>query len=159
MIFGCIDKNKKNITSTKNINHAWLDSIIKNSDSSYSKPYYRTDFVTAVFYVNKKDSSVCQLMKDSVGSIRQVIIVKHNVRSFFAQYFANGGLQADLPLDAFGQYYGTGKFFYQDGSLQSSGNYNHGFKTGEWKVFDEKGKITNTDFYDNNGNIMPQKAP
>ncbi len=158
-VFGCVDKSKKNITSTKNINRAWLDSVIKQSDSSYSKPYKRTDFVTTVFYFNKKDSSVCQLMKDSADSIRQIIIAKKDVRTFFAQYFPNGNLQADLPLDAFGQFHGKGIFYNEDGSIQSSGNYVHGLKNGTWTVYDEKGKITATDAYDSNGNLMPQKQP
>ncbi len=154
-VFGCAQKNSNsNILAS-----SFIDSIIKNSDSSYEKPYYRTDFVTASYYTNKKDSSVCQLMKDSAGKIRQIIIAKKNIRTFFAQYYPNGNLQADLPLDSFGQYHGTGKFFYEDGNLQSSGNYNHGFKTGTWTVYDEKRKVTATDSYDDNGNLVPQKAP
>ena len=98
-------------------------------------------------------------MKDSAGNIRQVIITKKDIRIFFGLYYKNGQLQADLPLDAFGQYHGTGKFFYEDGNLQSNGNYKHGFRTGEWKVYDKKGKITATDSYDDNGNLLPQKAP
>ena len=146
-------------TNAKTINRPWLDSIIKNSDSSYTKPYKRTDFVTAVFYINKKDSSVCQLMKDSADSIRQIIIAKNNVRSFFAQYYANGVLQASLPLDQFGQHHGTATFYYEDGSIQSTGNFNHGLKTGDWKVYDEKGKLTATDKYDNNGQLMQPQQP
>jgi antitoxin component YwqK of YwqJK toxin-antitoxin module len=154
-IFGCTQKN----SNSKILAVSFIDSIIKYSDSSYQKPYYRTDFVTASYYINKKDSTISQFMKDSAGKIRQIIIAKKNIRTFFAQYYANGNLQADLPLDAFGQYHGTGNFFYEDGKLQSSGNYNHGFKTGTWTVFDEKGKVTATDVYDGNGNIIPQKAP
>lgn len=154
-VFGCTQKNSNSNISAS----SFIDSIIKNSDSSYEKPYYRTDFVTASYYTNKKDSSVCQLMKDSAGKIRQIIIAKKNIRTFFAQYYPNGNLQADLPLDSFGQYHGTGKFFYEDGNLQSSGNYNHGFKTGTWTVYDEKRKVTATDSYDDNGNLVPQKAP
>lgn len=137
----------------------FIDSIIKHSDSSFEKPYYRTDFVTAAYYVNTKDSTVCQLMKDSSGNIRQVIIAKKDTRIFFGLYYKNGQLQADLPLDAFGQYHGAGKFFYEDGSLQSTGNYTHGFKTGNWKVYDKKGTVIATDSYDNNGNLLPQKMP
>lgn len=155
LLIGCSEKTSNN----KTINQAWLDSIIKNSDSNYTKPYKRTDFVTAVFFVNKKDSSVCQLMKDSSDNIRQIIIAKKDIRTFFAQYYPNGNLQADLPLDEFGQYHGTGKFYYEDGNLQSSGNYSHGFKTGSWKVYDEKGKEIAIDNFDNNGNLVPQKQP
>jgi antitoxin component YwqK of YwqJK toxin-antitoxin module len=154
-IFSCKhqDGNSKILASH------FIDSVVKHSDSSYEKPYYRTDFVTATYYVNKKDSTVCQLMKDSAGSIRQVIIAKKGTRIFFGLFYKNGQLQADLPLDTFGQYHGIGKFFYEDGSIQSTGNYNHGFKTGDWKVYDEKGKITATDSYDENGNLLPQKMP
>ena len=49
--------------------------------------------------------------------------------------------------------------FLEDGNLQSTGDYNHGFKTGDWKVYDEKGKVTATDPYDDNGNLVPQKTP
>lgn len=137
----------------------FIDSVIKKSDSSYEKNYYRTDFVTAQYYIIKKDSTTCQLMKDSAGLIRQIIVVKNNQRIFFGSYYANGQLQADLPLDSFGQYHGTGKFYYEDGSLQSTGNYLHGFKTGAWKVYDKKGKETNTDNFDQNGNLIPRKVP
>ncbi|MFZ1305775.1 MAG: hypothetical protein WAT20_09725 [Ferruginibacter sp.] len=143
----------------KIIASSFIDSIIKKSDSSYEKAYYRSDFVTAQYYVNKKDSTLCQLMKDSAGNIRQVIITKKDTRIFYGAYYTNGQIQADLPLDAFGQYHGTGKFYYEDGSLQSTGNYTHGFKTGTWKVYDEKGKETATDNFDQNGNLMPQKMP
>jgi len=154
-IVSCTKKNNH----TKILAGSFIDSIIKSSDSTYTKPYYRTDFVTATYYLNKKDSTLCQLMKDSSAKIRQVIVTKKDIRIFFGSYYKNGQLQANLPLDTFGQYHGTGKFFYEDGSLQSTGNYNHGFKTGEWYVYDEQGKISITDSYDNNGNLMPQKAP
>jgi len=155
LLYGCAQKSG----NAKILATHFIDSIIKHSDSTYEKPFFRTDFVTATYFVNKKDSTVSQLMKDSAGNIRQVIITKKDIRIFFGLYYKNGQLQANLPLDAFGQYNGTGRFFYEDGSLQSNGNYKHGFKTGEWKVYDEKGKITATDSYDDNGNLLPQKAP
>jgi antitoxin component YwqK of YwqJK toxin-antitoxin module len=154
-VFSCTQKNR----NSKILASSFIDSIIKHSDSSYEKSYYRTDFVTATYYFNKKDSTLSQMMKDSADKIRQVIITKKDTRIFFGSYYKNGQLQADLPLDEFGQYHGTGKFFYEDGSMQSTGNYNHGLKTGEWKVYDEKGEVTAADSYDANGNILPQKMP
>lgn len=154
-ITGCEQQN----VNDKILATPFIDSVIKKSDSSYEKKYYRSDFVTAQYYINKRDSTVCQLMKDSAGLIRQIIVAKKDTRIFFGSYHTNGQLQADLPLDSFGQYHGTGKFYYEDGKLQSTGNYTHGFKTGTWKVYDQKGKETNTDTFDLNGNIVPQKAP
>ena len=144
-----------NVKAKKTIDHRWLDSVIKqHSDSSYAKPYKRTDFVTAAWYINKKDSSVCQLMRDSADTVRQVIIAKKAVRTFFAQYYENGQLQADLPLDEFGQYHGTAAFFYKDGTVENSGTYMHGLKTGKWQNYNEKGKLVSTDEYDINGQMV-----
>ncbi len=154
-ITSCKQKN----ANDKILANAFIDSMIKKSDSNYQKKYYRSDFVSAQYYVNKKDSTVSQLMKDSAGLIRQIIISKKDTCIFYGSYYTNGQIQADLPLDAFGQYHGTGKFYYEDGSLQSSSNFLHGFKTGEWKVYDKKRKITATDLYDQNGNLIPQRLP
>lgn len=154
-ITGC----KQPGVNSKILATSFIDSVIKKSDSSYEKAYYRSDFVNAQYYINKKDSTICLLMKDSAGNIRQVIITKKDTRIFYGSYYKNGQIQTELPLDAFGQYHGTGKFFYENGALQSMGNYNHGLKTGTWKVYDEKGKETATDNFDQNGNLIPQKMP
>lgn len=156
LLISCSHSNSKSNSALLNLNRNWLDSVIKNSDSTYTKPYKRTDYVTAVFYISKKDSSVCQVMKDSADSIRQLIIAKKGVRTFFAQYYANGNLQADLPLDELGQYHGTGTFYYEKGTVQSRGSFEHGLKTGDWKVYDEKGKLLATDKYDKNGQLIQQ---
>lgn len=136
-----------------------LDAFIKQSDSSYNKPYYRTDFVTAWYYINKKDSAVCQVMKDSAKTIRQIIIAKKNVRTFFAGFYGNGQLQADLPLDEFGHYHGSATYYYPSGHTESTGNYQHGIKTGAWKYFDEKGRLFSTDNYDKNGQLIKAGLP
>jgi antitoxin component YwqK of YwqJK toxin-antitoxin module len=138
----------------KTIDKTFLDSIKKRSDSSYSKPYKRTDFVSADFYVNKKDSTISQLMKDSAGTIRQVIIAKNKIRTYFAAYYANGQLEADLPLDAFGQYHGQSTYYFENGQTESTGMYDHGLKKGIWKVFDVNGKLLSLYEYDSNGQII-----
>jgi hypothetical protein len=152
-VFSCNSQNN----NSKKLDSAWLDSIIKVSDSSYSKPYYRSDFVTAYYYVNKKDSSLCQVMKDSASNIRQVIVIKKDVRTFFGQYYSNGHIQANPSLDEFGQFHGAGIFYFVNGSVQSQGTFTHGNKTGEWKTFDEKGKLIATDRYDMNGQLIPHE--
>ncbi|GAB2837239.1 toxin-antitoxin system YwqK family antitoxin [Ferruginibacter profundus] len=149
-VFSCTTEKKH---ATK-LEKAWLDTIIKNSDSSYTKPYFRTDFVTATYYVNNKDSSTCQLMKDSAGIIRQVIIVTKNIRTFFGQYYSNGQLQAWLPLDTFGQYNGDAVYYYSNGTVSGKGSYKHGLKNGLWKNYDDKGNLVSTDEYDANGGLI-----
>jgi antitoxin component YwqK of YwqJK toxin-antitoxin module len=150
LIFSC--KQKKVHSAKLDIN--WLNAVINKSDSSYTKPYYRTDFVTATYYTNKKDSSLCQLMKDSAGIIRQIIIVTKNIRTFFGQYYKNGQLKADLSLDEFGQYHGAATNYFEDGAVESSGSYMHGLKTGAWKNFSKTGKLLSTDEYNQNGQLV-----
>lgn len=150
----CKEQGRKKETEIKRLNQLWLDSIIKISDSTYTKAYKRTEFVTSTFYCQKKDSSVCQVMKDSVGRIRQIIIAKNNHRAFFAQYYTNGQIQAELPLDEFGQYHGKSIYYYEDGSIESGGNYIHGLKNGKWQNFNIEGRLIATNEYDQNGQII-----
>jgi hypothetical protein len=149
-ICSCTQQNSR----LKKVDTAWLDSIIKHSDSTYTKPYFRTDFVTATYYVNKKDSTVCQVMKDSAQTIRQVIVVKKDIRTFFAPYFDNGQLQADVALDQAGRYHGTLTNYYRNGNIENTGNYTHGLKSGAFKNYDSTGHLISTETYDSTGQLI-----
>lgn len=148
VLFGCRNQGS---TPHKTSNDAWIQKIITNSDSSYSKPYFRTDFVTAHYFINHHDSTLCQIMKDSSGQIRQVVMSKKDIRIHFSQYYQNGQLQAELPLDQFGQYHGNAVLFYENGATQSKGTYNHGLKVGKWIYFDIAGKLSAQEEFGENG--------
>ncbi len=130
------------------LDKVWLDSIIHASDSNYAKPYYRTDFVTAVYYLNRKDSTICQIMKDSSDRIRQVTIMNKGRRTFFGEYFKNGNIQALIPLDEFGQYNGQAIYYYETGIIQSQGQFLHGVRVGTWQYFTPAGKLEKKESYD-----------
>ena len=147
----CSNTNNRVILAKNKLDKHWLDSVIKKSDSSYIKKYKRTDFAIAEFYINNKDSAVCQVMKDSADMIRQVIIAKNDVRTHFSRYYANGQLEAFLLLDEYGQYHDSTTYYYEDGKVESSGLYKHGLKYGEWKNYDTNGNILSTKIYDSNG--------
>ncbi len=150
--------SKRNVpVHLSRVNHAWLDSICKSADTSYIKKYGTLKFANAEYYFNRKDSIVCQLMKDSSDSITQIIITKKNRRNFFAEYYPNGQLIAQLPLDSFGQYNGASKYFYQNGFVESEGDYKSGLKTGTWKDFDINGKLISLNEYDSNGQAIQTK--
>lgn len=150
----CNNAGDNKMLPVKTANKHWVDSIIAISDSSYSKPYKRTDFVTAYYYVNKKDSSICQVMKDSAGVIRQIILSKQNARKYFASFYSNGQIEADLPLDEYGQFNGTAVYYFFNGKIQSTGKYVHGFKNGKWDNFNETGEKLPTEEYDENGRLI-----
>jgi antitoxin component YwqK of YwqJK toxin-antitoxin module len=133
----------------------WLDSIKHKSDTSWIKRYRNNEFVTAEYYIDKKDSIVTQLMKDSAGTIRQIIIARYDhTRLFFGEYYANGQLKASLPLDSMGRYHGQGKYYHEDGQVKSEGLFNHGLFSGKWKNYNEKGSLITTDEYDTNGQLI-----
>lgn len=145
---------KESITISK----AWIDSIIQKSDTSWTKPYRNNTFVTAAYYVNRKDSNVTQLFKDSLGNIRQVIIAKYDqIRLFFGEYNANGQLMNAYTMDSLGKFNGFTKQYFESGIVKSSGNYVHGFRNGKWNNYDDAGKLISIDIYDNNGQLIKQE--
>jgi antitoxin component YwqK of YwqJK toxin-antitoxin module len=154
LIYSCNNKD----TPLKEIIKAdklWLDSIIHKSDTSWIKPYRNNSFVTSEYYVDRKDSIVTQLMKDSAGTVRQITIAKYdNYRLFFAEYYANGQLMAHLPLDSKGKYDGLARLYFETGVVKSEGAYQHGFYTGKWVNFDINGKKVSTDEYNQNGQLV-----
>ncbi len=154
-IFSCSPANEKQQTEVKiplsEAVQQMLDSMKQASDTVYTKPYKRTDFVTATYYVNRARNIVCQVMKDSAGTTRQIITTEKGIRTFFAGYYANGQLQARLALDSFGQYHGPAEYYFENGNKQAAGNYKDGLHTGTWINYSEDGKKLSTDEYDNNG--------
>lgn len=150
----CMHHDKQAIELIK-VDNAWLDSIKKKADTCWTKPYRNKDFKTAEYYIDKKDSIVTQVMKDTTGTIRQINIARYdNIRLFFAEYYVNGQLMAHFPLDSNGKYHGQTKLYYETGRVKSMGNYEHAFHNGLWKNYDENGKLTSTDLYDKNGQLV-----
>jgi antitoxin component YwqK of YwqJK toxin-antitoxin module len=136
----------------------WLDSIEKKSDTNYVKKYRNEDFVTAQYFINRKDSTVSQIMKDSAGHIRQIIITRKNNRIFTSSYYPNGQLMVQVSFDGYGKFHGPAKYYYENGHLRMEGNYVHGLFSGEWTNYDENGDLASTDQYDENGQLI-KKAP
>jgi antitoxin component YwqK of YwqJK toxin-antitoxin module len=133
------------------VNYQWLDSIKKSADTIFEKKYGTLKFAKAVYYVNSSKAITCQLMKDSSDTIRQIIVTQNNKRNFFATYYANGQLMAELPLNSYGQYQGPSKYYYENGYVESEGEYQDGLKTGTWKNFDQNGNLVSKSKYNSNG--------
>ncbi len=63
-----------------------LDSIKNKADSIYSKKYPGNDLSIAEYFINRNDSTMTQVMKDSAGMIRQIIIARNNTRIYTASF-------------------------------------------------------------------------
>lgn len=128
-----------------------LDSIKAKADTSYTKRYPRTDLATATYFINARDSTVTQVMKDNDDVIRQVIIEKNKIRIYFASFYPNGQMVAKYKFDNFGQYSDSSNEYYQNGFLKSEGVYKNGLHIGKWKNYDSTGKYVSTAEYNQNG--------
>lgn len=135
------------------LNKAWLKKLEKESDSTYHKRYFRRDFVTAWYFYNKKDSSVCNEMRDSSENVRQVLITKNDIRTFYAQFYPNGQVLMKAGLNKTGQLEGETINYYSDGKISSKGNYANGLLSGNWEYYDANGKLVKTEQFDSNGAI------
>lgn len=148
VFFSCANPDKSQWL--KRVDPAIMDSLAKHSDSTWSKNYNRSDFVTARYYRNQKDSSLTQIMTDSANGIRQVITTVRGVRTFYAGYYPNGQLMADYKLDNYGKYHGDVTTYYENGLVKSTGKYSHGSYDGVWKEYDINGKVSNVVTYRTN---------
>jgi|SRR4030095_12094014 antitoxin component YwqK of YwqJK toxin-antitoxin module len=148
---GCLEKKKcPEISYDK----SFLDSIIKNCDTSYTKAYKPNEFAIAEYFISRRDSTVCQLMKAQDSTIRQIIIARNNIRIYFAECFPQGQLKAKLLFNRQGNYEGEGIYYYENGCVRYSGNFHNGLYTGEWKNFDSNGKLTSIDKYNESGQLQ-----
>ena len=99
LVINSCTNSKKQFVKT-GIDQHFIDSVKASSDTFYIQPYRRNkDFITGEYFFNRKDTIVSQFMKDSAGMIRQIIIAKKNmIRLFFAEYYPNGQLKANIIL-------------------------------------------------------------
>ena len=131
-----------------------LDSVEQKADTTYTRKYRTEEFAFADYFINRRDSTACQVMKDTGGVVRQVIMLNRGVRFFTAEYFDNGQLKAKLPFDKNGKFDGPAEYYFENGCVMRSGSFVHGFFHGDWKNFDESGSLVAVDSYDENGQLV-----
>ena len=155
MITGCKQNDNPDAPFVNNkLNKTWLEKITSNSDSTHTKTYFRREFVTASYYINKHDSTLCQVMRDSSEQVRQIIIEKNDIRIFYAQYYPNGQATEILQLNERGKLEGDAIQFYPNGKIKSKGKYHDGLHNGTWETYDESGKLILKQEYDVNGQML-----
>ena len=146
--------NSKRVIPQHTLNEKWLDSIKAKSDTNFTKKYRNKEFVTVDYYINRKDTTICQVMKDSFSTVRQIILARKNTRLFTAEYFANGQQKAALPLDVQGKFHGHATYYYESGNIKAEGEYAHGFYTGDWINYKASGEMLSVDHYDSTGQLV-----
>ncbi len=146
------------VATNVNTNVTFLDSIERESDSSYVKTYPRKDLVKALYFISRKNNTLTQVLQDTAGKLRQVITEKNNRRSYFAEYYPNGQIVSKHSLDSFGQLHGFFEEYYETGIIKRSGQYSHDIQTGEWKNYSIDGNYISTDEYDKEGQLVVKSS-
>jgi antitoxin component YwqK of YwqJK toxin-antitoxin module len=140
------------------VNQHRLDSIRNNSDTGYTRSIGAAEFNKAEQYLDKKDSIISKIMRDTGDNVVAVVQFKANTRITYEEYYPNGQLKGKLPLDAKGKFQGPARYYYEDGRVKSEGAYENGFFSGKWKNYDESGKLVSVDEYDKNGQLIKSTA-
>lgn len=154
IVFVVSCKNK--VITTKRVSYIdmkWIDSIVKNSDSSYTKNYYRKDIATAAYYISKRDSAMLEIMRDSSQNIKRFLLTHNQIMKRTAEFYDNGQLMVDVLFDDNGNAEGKTVTYYNNGKVKSKGIYKGGIKVGKWLEFLEDGKEILTN-YDTTGIII-----
>ena len=154
MCIACKSTKKDAIAHVIKVDTAFLDSIRHNSDTGFTRIIGAGEFYSAEQYYTGRDSIVSKIMKDTAGHITGFVQFHKNVRTAYAEYYANGQLKAALLPDSEGRFDGQAVYYYEDGSIKSEGVYDKGFFSGTWKNYSAAGVLISTDEYDANGQLI-----
>ncbi len=133
---------------------AFFDSIRHNSDTGFTRIIGAGEFYSAEQYFSRGDSLISKIMKDTAGNITGFVQFRKNIRTAYAEYYANGQLKGKLLLDSQGRFEGPATYYYEDGSVKSEGIYSLGFFSGKWNNYSPGGILASTDAYDANGQLI-----
>lgn len=153
LCIGCKNTSSHLHAGINKIDTAFFDSIRYNSDSGFTRIIGAGEFYSAEQYFFRKDSIISKIMKDTAGNITGFVQFRNDVRTAYAEYYANGQLKGKLLLDHQGRFNGHATYYYEDGTTRSEGIYDKGFFSGKWRNYSTEGVLISTDEYDANGQL------
>ncbi len=119
-----------------------VSEIISAGDLQTVDTLKRSDFYYREVYKDKTDETITTIWLDSLRNIVGVNQKKKNgVFIFVGEYYSNGQIRGTVPLNSEGNVTGPVVYYYEDGKVSRSGYLKNGIKVGEWKNFDESGKL------------------
>ena len=103
----------------------------------------RKDFFFIEDYTDKTDGTITRILLDSLRNIVGVNQRRNGITIFAAEYYINGQIRGTTTVSSEGNITGPAVYYYEDGKISSSGYLKDGVQVGEWKKFDESGKLMN----------------
>ena len=156
IIVSCGQTNKSDIEVIK-FDAKIIDHLRRTSDTTYSEHVGRTDFYTVEYFVNRRDSVITKIFKDSIGNVVAQNKARNDKVFFAIEYFPNGQVMGKLPEKIDGEYSGIARYYYEDGRVKSEGQFKKGLWSGEWKNYDKNGTLISIDDY-GDGNVSSIKT-
>ena len=138
--FSC-NRNKHTDFSGTRLDKEKIREIISASNPPAIDTPGRRDFYYVEVYTDKADGTVTKLLLDSLRNIVGINQKRNGVTIFGAEYYTNGQIRGKITLNGEGNITGPAVYYYEDGKISSSGYLKDGVRVGEWKTFDESGKL------------------
>lgn len=131
-----------------------IDFLHQNSDTTYTEYIGLKDFYTFEFYVNRNDSIINKIGKDSNGNVVGHFKIKNDIVFFAFEYYPNGQAKWKWPEIINAEYVGKTRYYYEDGRVRCEGQFKNELKSGEWKNYNKDGYLISIDDY-GKGNFQP----
>ena len=129
-----------------------IDTLKQRSDTTYTEVKGRKDYYTIDHYINRKNNTTAQILKDSLGHVVGFNESKNGEMLFSGEYYKNGQLMGKTQFVA-GKVDGQATYYYPDGRIRSVGQWRDYRQTGIWKNYNEQGTLEKIIYYDENGNV------
>jgi hypothetical protein len=156
MLVHCKQSQRSVIEVIKFDNQIIVD-LQKGSDTTYTEYTGQYESYLAEYYVNRSDSVITKILKDSFENVVGLHVSKNDHLLVVAEYHRNGQLKGKLPEKIKGKYNGQARYYFEDGRVRAEGQFHNGLWSGEWKNYDEKGHLVSIDDF-GAGNINPIKT-
>ena len=138
----CHHENISDIEVIK-IDSARIQNLEQTSDTVFNEKLDWRDrnFYSLWYFVNTKTNDTVKIYKDSLQLIVAIIERNNEKNIFTGEYFKNGQLKGKVPYNEKGIRNGFGRYYYEDGRVESEGKWKNGSQTGKWKNYDKDGKL------------------
>ncbi|PKP54246.1 MAG: hypothetical protein CVT92_00390 [Bacteroidetes bacterium HGW-Bacteroidetes-1] len=150
-----------------------INDFTSNGLKAYNKTFTESGILIAEgIYLDQKKDSLWKFYNDVDGSLLSEEIFKNNnLNGISKNYYPKSNQVAETIEYLNGQKYGVWRVFFEDGTLQSEGNYQegqffgkyteyypngliksqgnyeNGYKNGVWQTFDDEGNLLSEDVH------------
>jgi len=140
ILFACTENTKSEIEIIKLDLSKDLILAMDTADSTRIVAKSETDTLIKIYSKN----NLTVIKKENL-TVTSIIKMKDSIKTFVGEYYSNGQLKGQIPLNKLGEIDGDVKYFHEDGRIKGLGHFKSGKKSGVWKKFNEDGKLISTE--------------